>query len=95
VPGKIEGAVVEITETGNLVTDISAAQLRAAPTDERVVIECDEHQTAGIFTPDHDQPPMTFLAIVKEGGHLELTIVGDSAKDLLGVAVGTPVVVRW
>ena len=95
MPGKIEGQVTEVLGSGDLVTDISAEQLRPAPTDERVMISCDEHETAGIYAQDHNQPPMTYLAILADDGFLRLTIVGDSAKDLLGIAKGTPVVVRW
>jgi S-adenosylmethionine hydrolase len=95
VPGKIEGSVVAYGETGNLITDITAAQLRNAPTDESVVIVCDEHETMGIFGADHNQPPMTYIALVGESGNLELAIVGDSAKIMLGVARGTPVSVKW
>ncbi len=93
--GKIEGAVVSFSETGNLVTDITVEQLRNAPTDQSVTIVCDEHETMGIFRADHAEPPMTYLAILGESGKLELTIVGDSARIMLGVSRGTPVVVKW
>ncbi len=93
--GKIEGVVVEFGETGNLVTNITVEQLRNVPTDQSVTIVCDEHETTGIFRPDHTEPPMTYLAIIGESGRLELAIVGDSARDMLGVARGTPVIVKW
>jgi hypothetical protein len=95
VAGKIEGAVVSYTEAGNLVTDITAEQLANVPRDQGVTIICDEHETTGIFGPDHDQPAMTYIALLAEGGRLELSIVGDSAKIMLGVSRGTPVVVKW
>ena len=93
--GKIKGAVVSITDAGNLVTDITAAQLKDAPTDERVSIACDGHETNGIFETDHGQPESTFLAVVGSGGHLELEIVGLSASAMLGIRVGAEVVVSW
>jgi hypothetical protein len=38
---------------------------------------------------------MSFLAVLAPSGFLELTIVGDSAKIMLGVDLGEKVVVRW
>jgi S-adenosylmethionine hydrolase len=95
VAGKIEGAVVAISEAGNLVTDISADQLADVPRNESVTVSCDEHETIGIFSADHQEPPMTLLAVVGSNGQLELEIVGDSAKLMLGVRVGEKVVVKW
>ena len=95
VPGKIEGTVIAIDEHGNLVTDITAEELAGAPTDEQVSIVCDEHGTLGIHRADHDQPEMTFIAMMGDGGDLQLTIVGDSAHMMLGVKVGEKVVVKW
>ena len=93
--GKIEGRIVAITESGNLVTDITAPQLSRAPTDERVAVRCSEHVTNGIFTPDHGQPDFTFLAVLADSGQLQLEVVGDNASLMLGVGVGEAVVVEW
>ena len=93
--GKIEGAVVSISESGNLVTNITAAQLRDVPRGDTVTVACDEHETLGIYGLDHAQPPMTLLALVGGSGNLELEIVGDSAKIMLGVRVGEKVSVKW
>ena len=93
--GKVTGKVLEISPEGNLVTDISAAALQLAPRDERAVVRCDEHETNGIYTPEHQQPPFTLLAMLNETGQLQLVVVGDSAKIMLGVKVGTPVEVEW
>jgi S-adenosylmethionine hydrolase len=87
--------VTAVADNGNLVTDITAEQLRDAPADHRVMIRCDEHVTNGLFAPDHTEPEMTFLALVQPGGSLELVIVGDSARLMLGISVGEPVVVEW
>jgi S-adenosylmethionine hydrolase len=95
VAGTIEGAVVSYSEAGNLVTDITAEQLQDVPTDQSVIIVCDEHETTGIFGPEHDQPPMTYIALLGESGKLELAIVGDSAREMLGIAPGSPVIVKW
>lgn len=95
MPGEIQGKVVEITPSGGLVTDIAADQLREAPTDESVIVSCDEHETSGIFSADHKQPEATFLAFLGPRGVLELDIVGIGAGPLLGIRVGEKVVVKW
>lgn len=88
--------MVGVTDQGNLVTDILAAQLRHVPREaSQVTVTCDEHVTNGIFDAGHNEPPMTLLALIGPGGQLELEIVGDSARLMLGVTKGTKVVVRW
>lgn len=93
--GKVEGKVVAYGESGNLVTDIATDALRNAPRDQSVTITCDEHQTVGIYAADHPEEDCTLMAILGQGGCLELTIVGDSAKIMLGVPLGEKVVVKW
>jgi hypothetical protein len=78
-----------------LVTDISLDQLQGVPRDEQVIVRCDDHETNGIFTQDHDQPESTLIAVLGESGCLELEIVGDSAQLMLGVRVGEKVEVCW
>jgi S-adenosylmethionine hydrolase len=95
VPRSIEGKVVSISEGGNLVTDIPCAALAEAPRDSAVSIRCDEHETVGLFTAGHSEPEMSLLALLGDSGFLELTIVGDSAKMMLGVRVGERVSVQW
>jgi S-adenosyl-L-methionine hydrolase (adenosine-forming) len=97
VAGKIEGVVESVSDEGNLVTSITAEELRKqnAPTDESVTVVCEEHETLGIFQPDHQQPPMTYIALIGAGGKLELAIVGDSARMMLGVREGAAVLVKW
>jgi hypothetical protein len=93
--GKLRGVIESIDSFGNLITNIGADSLSAAPRDERVAVRCDEHETRGIFTTYSDQPEMTLIALVGSSGHLELAIVGDSAAAMLGVEIGTAVEVRW
>ncbi|ADB18686.1 hypothetical protein Psta_4033 [Pirellula staleyi DSM 6068] len=95
MPGKIEGTIVAFSSDGNLVSDIPNSSLAGAPRGENVLIACDEHETIGLFEPGHGQPDMTLLALLGESGFLELTIVSDSAKIMLGVSRGTPIVVKW
>lgn len=95
VPGEITGRVASVDSFGNLITDIRSDQLSDVPTDERLQIVCDEHETRGLFRTYADQPEMTLIALVGSSGQLELAIVGDSAKLMLGVGVGAPVTLRW
>lgn len=95
VPGRIEGKVTSVSPSGDLVTDISVDRLGDAPRDERLTVTCDEHATMGLYAPDHQEPPMTFLALLGASGFLELVIVGDSAKIMLGIRPGQPVIVEW
>jgi hypothetical protein len=92
---RIEGEVVSIDSFGNLVTNITSEMLRDTPTDESVRVRCDDHETLGIFKTYAEQPEMTLVAVVGSSGELELAIVGDSAKLMLGVSVGTKVTVEW
>lgn len=92
---RITGEVVSVDSFGNLVTNISREMLAQAPTNESVVIRCDEHETHGIFRTYADQPPMTLIALVGSGDMLELAIVDDSAKIMLGVGVGAKVELSW
>lgn len=95
VPGEITGRVVSVDSFGNLITDIDSGQLTDVPTDERLQVLCDEHETRGLFRTYSDQPEMTLIALVGSSGKLELAIVGDSAKIMLGVGAGVPVTLRW
>jgi len=92
---RIQGEVTAIDSFGNLVTNISREMLAAAPTDDRLGVFCDEHETRGLFAAYADQPPMTLIALIGSSDMLELAIVDDSAKIMLGVQVGAPVEVRW
>jgi len=95
VANRIEGQVVSVDSFGNLITSISREMLTDVPTDERVTIRCDEHETQCIFSTYGDQPPMTLLALIGSNDHLELAIVNDNAAAMLGVEVGAPVEVSW
>jgi S-adenosylmethionine hydrolase len=93
---RIDGTVVSITESGNLVTDIAVGQLENLPPGDGVTVRCDEHETLGIFNgDDHGQPPFTLIAVIGSSGCLELEIVDDSAKIMLGVSIGQKVEVSW
>ncbi len=92
---KIQGTVQSIDSFGNLMTNITADVLSAVPRSEQTTIECDDHQTHGIFNTYGDQPEMTLIALVGSSDRLELAIVGENAAAMLGIEVGTPVTVKW
>jgi S-adenosylmethionine hydrolase len=92
---KIQGEVISIDSFGNLVTNITAEMLAPIPKPEQVSIRCDEHETVGVWKTYADQPPMTLVALVGSSGKLELAIVDDSAKMMLGVRVGEKVTLSW
>jgi S-adenosylmethionine hydrolase len=91
----ISGKVVEIDSSGDLVTDIACELLAGAPTDASLRVVVDEHETFGLYYIDHDQPEMTLIAITEASKPLKISLVGDSASDLLGVRVGALVEVSW
>jgi S-adenosylmethionine hydrolase len=95
VPGEITGSVESIDSFGNLITDIDQSVLSDCPKDESVRVCCDEHETYGIFQTYGDQPEMTLIALIGSSGKLELAIVNESAKIMLGVSPGAPVMVSW
>jgi S-adenosylmethionine hydrolase len=95
VANSIKGEVTAVDSFGNLITNITRDMLAGVPTDETVGVFCDEHETRGIFAAYAEQPPMTLIALIGSNDCLELAIVDDSAKIMLGVGAGTPVEVRW
>jgi S-adenosylmethionine hydrolase len=95
VANRIEGEVVEVDSFGNLVTNITKEMLQGVPTNEAVVISCEDHETQGIFATYSDQPTMTLMAHVGSTGRLELAVVDENASAMLGVRVGAPVCVCW
>lgn len=94
MPGQIEGKIVAFSESGDLISDIANERLRDVP-HPIATIACDEHETIGIFTADHSEEPLTLMAVLGTSGCLELTIVGESAKLMLGVRIGETIVVKW
>lgn len=91
----ITGTVVEIDSSGNLITDISCDRLTTAPTDASLRVTVDEHETFGLYPPEHSQPEMTLIAIANGKESLKISLVGDSASAMLDVRVGAPVEIRW
>lgn len=94
--GKVQGEVVQVRESGDLVTNISLAELEEAPRDDHVRISCNGHVTAGIYPVDHNEPEMTFLALFgAQSQCIELCLVGESASKFLGIREGSAVIIQW
>jgi S-adenosylmethionine hydrolase len=96
VSGRIRGKIIEVTAEGDLVTDLEAAQLTGVSrgSDTKVTVD-EEHDTFGIFPSNHEQPPMTLVAILDPNGPLRLHLVSDSASMMLGVRAGASVEINW
>ncbi|GAA4426533.1 MULTISPECIES: adenosylmethionine-8-amino-7-oxononanoate aminotransferase [Bremerella] len=92
---RISGKVVSISESGDAITDLTHDQLVDVPGDDRTSIECSGHTTLGIYPADHDQPEMTYVAILGNSGCLELSLIGDSAAKFLGLKVNDSVTIKW
>lgn len=96
VSEKILGKVVEVTTDGDLITDIPWEKWSAVNrSSETKIIVDEEHETFGLFGQDHDQPPMTLIAIVESKNPLRLHLVSDSASMMLGVRKGAKVEIVW
>lgn len=91
----LTGKVVEVDDTGSLITDIDVDQLSSTPHDTNTRIVVDEHETCGLYPPDHSEPSMTLIAVVADQGPLKISLVDDSASAMLGVKVGAAVEVHW
>ena len=92
---KVQGKVIEISDQGDLVTDICGDQLVNAPRSEAVRIQVEDHETFGVFGEEHGQPAMTLIAILGNDDRLRLHLVSDSASMMLGVRKQAPVEVHW
>lgn len=92
---KSEGVIQEVSESGDLITNITPDQLSKHTRDSSVRIVVDEeHETFGIFDNADGQPAMTLLAIQHGNEPLRLHLSGDSAAMMLGIRAGAKVVVH-
>lgn len=92
---RIQGQVSRISETGNLITDISVDQLNEAPRDESLTVKFGDHETFGLFPSEHGQPDATMVATMGISGCVEIEIVGIPLAEMLGIRVGEKVIVKW
>jgi hypothetical protein len=95
VAAKITGSIVEISPSGDLITDLTADRLvGVSHSEETKIVVDDEFETYGIYGVEHHQPEMTLIAILEEGKPLRLHLVSDSASMMLGVKKGAAVEIR-
>ena len=96
MPAKLQGKVLAIHPSGDVVTDLDAGRLAPArKAGPAARIECDEHETFGIFDSLDGMPEMTLVAFLDEEQRLRLTLVGDSVSDMLRLRPGMTVTVTW
>ena len=93
--GTIDGTVVSINGSGDLVTDIANECLADVPRDESVAVKFGPHETMCILPSDHSEPDATMVASLGETGFLQIEIVGVSLSDMLGIGAGVAVSVKW
>ena len=91
----IDGLVTSINENGDLITDITAENMAAAPRDVSVSVVFGAHETVGIFAGNHGEPDSTLIAVLADSGFLEIGIVGMSIHEMLQINVGEKITVKW
>lgn len=96
LPGKVIGQIESIDSFGNLITNITAAQVaECRELGAAARVACDEHETFGIRRAYSDVPEGTLVALVGSSGWLELAITGGNAAEMLRIGVGAKVTVAW
>ena len=95
MPNKIKGEVVSISESGNLISDISVESVADAPQNESVIIKFGGHETFGIHPQEHGQPDATMVASNGKSGFVEIEIVGIPLAGMLGIKVGEAITITW
>lgn len=94
-PGRIEGEVLDVDSFGNVITNVTANELAAVPSDVEVHVTCAGQSVEGIAAAYGDHTAWQLVALVGSSAHLELAVVGSSAARLLDVAAGAAVTVTW
>ena len=91
-PDGIHGEVVRIDRFGNLITNITAEQIKSFSTDAAVVIS--GHHTSRVVGTYADARPGEVCALIGSSGHLEVAVNGGNAADTLRASRGSPVYVH-
>ena len=92
---RVEGKITKISESGNLVTDITNDQLNQTPRDATTSIRFSGHETICLYDSGHQEPETTMVAMLSDAGFLEIEIVGMNLAEMLGIQVGESVYVCW
>jgi hypothetical protein len=89
----IGGEIIFVDHFGNLIANISAAALAAAPQHARVVV--DQRIEARKVRTYADAPIGELVALISSSGLLEIAEVQGNAARRLSARVGTPIRVEW
>jgi S-adenosylmethionine hydrolase len=90
--GEILGEVIHIDSFGNLITNITAAELANLTAPGTTTVRCKSGETTGVLTTYGSRSPGSLIAVVGSSGRLELAIVNGSAAASLGAKLAEPVV---
>jgi S-adenosylmethionine hydrolase len=91
---QIAGEILFVDEFGNLITNISAGELKQPP-DILVVGEQTLRDSFRWVRTYGEAPPGTLVALIGSNGHMEIAVVQGSAAARLKAGVGTSVVIGW
>jgi S-adenosylmethionine hydrolase len=92
---EVVGEVVWADSFGNLITNITAAMIAAAPDPRLAKVKVAGNSIAGISRTYGESAPGSIVALVGSSGFLEIAVAGGSARDCLQSTAGAAVVVRW
>ncbi len=89
---QIRGRVVFVDRFGNLITNIEKTHL---PPDRAVTVTVGEHVIPGLIRTYGHRASGEVVALINSQGYVEVAVVNGSAAEVMGLGVGTPVVISW
>jgi hypothetical protein len=93
---QIRGQVVLVDSFGNLISNISADDLRRGlPPGEPFDVACAGHATRGMCRTYGDRAESELVALVGSSGMLEVAVVCGSAAERLKAVAGEDVLLTW
>jgi S-adenosylmethionine hydrolase len=90
----LTGQVIYIDTFGNLITNITEDDL-AGRTPAELLVQIGSYAIKGLAKSYFQGLSGKPLALLGSGGRMEIAVGGKSAKEILGVEKGEPVVVQW
>lgn len=91
----LRAEVVSVDSFGNLITDVTAAQLHGAAGDAPLRIECGGRPTSGLVRSYAEAAGGSLVALIGSSGRLEIAVVNGDAGRELGVEPGEQVLITW
>lgn len=92
---RLVGEVESIDSFGNLISNISRADLGRVAQNQPLKVSCGACQAISIVRTYAGQGPGSVVALVGSGGRLEVAVVEGNAARELNVRVGGPVAIHW